>query len=202
MEMQMPIRFAKRFFEYLSERLSSFVIICLSFTCATLAVILFYIVAPRLNPIFQKDHAENAVVNIVETTNVDAALYVQINLDTNSRKFIASSVKDQADQIFIDAFKEIANKTRFTAGTNPMFVYSMISGNVVCQDKTNMNPSVKSVLSKKMDQFPDAKICSVPVLNSSYVLVGYISVLWKKAPSPEEELATIIQAQTEVKQMH
>lgn len=198
----MPIRFAKRFFEYLSERLSSFVIICLSFTCAVLAVILFYTVAPRLNPLFQKDHAAAAVRNIVETTNADAALYVQINLETNSRKFVASSVKDKDDQVFIDSFREIADKTRFTAGTNPMFVYSMISGNVVCQDKTNMNPSVKAVLAKKMEQFPDPKICSVPVLNSSYVLVGYISVIWKKVPSSEEELQTIIQAQTEVKQMH
>lgn len=198
----MPIQFAKRFFEYLSERLSSFVIICLSFTCAILAVLLFYTVAPRINPIFEKDRAHTAVTNIIQTTNVDAALYVQINLESNTRKFISSAVKDKADQPLVDAFRDLAEKTRFTAGSNPMFVYSMISGNVACQDKTNMNPSVHSIIAKKMETFTDPKICTVPVLNSSYVLIGYISVVWKKAPSPEEELGTMIQAQTEVKQMH
>lgn len=184
--------------EYLSERLSSFVIILLSLTCAVLAVLLFYVTVPHLDPVGPTNKASTIVTNIIDGSSADVAVYVQIDLQTNSRKFIANAQKDAGDQQLVDMFKELAERTKFTVGTNPQFVYSLISGNVICQDRATISPFVLRIINTNADKYTNPKICTVPVLNGAHVLVGYVSVVWRSAPSAELELATIIQVQSEV----
>lgn len=190
-----------RIAEYISERLTSIVITCLSLTTAILAVILFYTIAPRINPLFHQEKAEKVVTNIIQTSSADAALYIQINLDTNSRKYVAGAVRKSDDGPLMQNYRDMAEKTRFTVSGNPVFIYSLISGNVVCQNRATLNPLVAKILLEELKMSPTFKVCSVPVINNSQLLIGYITIVWRVAPPEEQELATIIQAQTEIKVM-
>ena len=183
--------------DYLSAKTSSIVMILLSLTVAVLAVITFYTFAPKINPVIGRDKIETIVIDTLNNEpSVDVVLYVQINLENNSRKLISSAVRDVNDQPLVDIFQKFADNTKFISNGNVDFVKSLLVGSVHCQDKANLNPAVVSIIKAQLIDLPAFKTCSLPVQNKANVLVGYVAVIWKTSPGVEQELTTMLKIQT------
>ena len=188
-----------KFLQYLSLRLSSVVIILLSLTVAVLSVIVFYSVVPKMNPVLGRDKIETAVIDTLNNApEVDVVLYVQVNLETNSRKFVTGALRDSGDKPLLDLFEKYANNTKFISAGNAEFVRNLIANNVACQNKATLNPAVVSIIKSQLAALENFSTCSIPVVNNSRALVGYVAIIWKNSPGSEKELLTLMKLQTEI----
>ncbi len=175
--------------------LTHVIIILILVVNLVLVSILFYMVVPTLSPTTNPQHAGRIVNSFLENSTADAVVFWAVNLESNTRRSVAHSVRDPRDADGLERFITAASLIRFTSAITPEITKALLSGNGMCYTIASTGITAIGSVFDIVKDYPQAMACVIPNKNSSGILNSYALLIWKQTLTPSEQEVILNQGQ-------